>query len=294
MRAVRHTSPCPANRIRRRSAFLVAGARQTSGENKTPRLPEDVIAALLKRSLKYITVFSSDILAVRAELAALQQRQRRLNAEDRRFSEAIRRQRRHARLVAYLEQIRARGRGVPIWTSAHNGVTRTDAATGAETPPINAHLIHLHVGIDAQAEPSEHVLLRKATRQLVLDAVTVVGTETGGMDTAISINPDTDQPWRPRFDAKMLLVEERMLQAACYIVCAYLTGMRDAEVQAMRAGCLDVQRSEDGLIERYRIRSTVYKRRDVRGQTERWITIESVAKAISVLERLTEHIRRRR
>jgi hypothetical protein len=198
------------------------------------------------------------------------------------------------RLVFYLDQIRANGRGVPIWTLAHNGVTRTDAATGAETPPINAQLIRLHIGIDAWAEPSDHVLLRKATRQLVLDAVSVIGTETGGMDAVISIDPDTDQPWRPRFDAKMLLVEERMLQAACYIVCAYLTGMRDAEVQAMRAGCLDVQRSEDGLIERYRIRSTVYKRRDVRGQTERWITIELVAKAVNVLERLTEHIRRRR
>jgi hypothetical protein len=275
-----------------RSAFLVAGVRQASGENKTPRLPEDVIAALLKCSLKYITVFATDILAARAELTALQQRQRRLIAEDSRFSEAIRRQRRHARLVFYLDQIRASGRGVPIWTSAHNGVTRTDAATGAETPPINAHLIHLHIGIDAKTEPAEHVLLRKATRQLVLDAVAVIGTETGGMDTVISIDPDTDQAWRPRFDAKMLLVEERMLQAACYIVCAYLTGMRDAEVQAMRAGCLDVQLSEDGLIERYRIRSNIYKRRDVRGQTERWITIEPVAKAISVLELLTEPIRR--
>ena len=33
----------------------------------------------------------------------------------------------------------------------------------------------------------------------------------------------------------------------------------------MRAGCLDVQRSDDGLIERYRVKSIVYKRRDVRG-----------------------------
>ena len=81
----------------------------------------------------------------------------------------------------------------------------------------------------------------------MLDAVAVIGTETGGVDTVISIDPDTDQPWRSHFDAKMLLVEERMLQAACYIVCAYLTGMRDAEVQAMRAGCLDVERSEQNL-----------------------------------------------
>jgi hypothetical protein len=54
--------------------------------------------------------------------------------------------------------------------------------------------------------------------------------------------------------------EERMLQAAAYIVCAYLTGMRDCEVQAMRRGCLSIARSEDGLVERHRIRSTIYKR----------------------------------
>jgi integrase len=277
-----------------RSAFLVAGAYQTSGENKTPRLPEDVVGALLKWSLKYITVFSGDILAARSELEALLQQQKRLIAEDRRFSEAVRRQRRQARLVVYLDQIRSSGRGIPIWTTTHNGAVRTDISTGAETLPINAHLIHLHIGIDAQAEPAEHVLLRKATKHLVLGAAATIGTETGGMETAISVDPDSGQPWRPRFDTKTLLVEERMLQAACYIVCAYLTGMRDAEVQAMRAGCLDVQRSEDGLIERYRIKSTVYKRRDGRGQAERWITVEPVAGAIAVAERLTEHIRRRR
>ena len=83
-----------------------------------------------------------------------------------------------------------------------------------------------------------------------------------------------------------------MLQSACYIVCAYLTGMRNWQLQAMRAGCLNVRRSEDRLIERYQIRSAVYKRRDVRGQAENWITIEPVAKAIAVLERLTQHLRR--
>ena len=73
-----------------------------------------------------------------------------------------------------------------------------------------------------------------ATKSLVLDAIQTLGTETGGMDTPISNDPVTAKPWRPRFDPKTLLIEERMLQAACYIVCAYLTGMRDAEVQAMR------------------------------------------------------------
>jgi len=277
-----------------RSAYVVAGSKQTTGENKTPRLPEEVISPLLKWSLKYITVFSADILAARAELEALQQSQRQLIAEDRRFSDVTLRQRRRDRLIAYLDKLRASGRGVPTWTTAHNGVVRTDPATGNVTPPVNALLIHLHIGIDAQADQAQHLMLRKATKPIMLDAITELGTEVGGMDTAISLDPDTGKPWRPRFDPKTLLFEERMLQAACYVVCAYLTGMRDCEVQAMRSGCLEIKRGEDGIIDRFQVRSTVYKRRDGRGQAEKWITIEPVAKAITVLERLTDHIRQSR
>src|SRR3546814_17932353 len=81
--------------------------------------------------------------------------------------------------------------------------------------------------------------------------------------------------------------EERMLQAAAYIVCAYLTGMRDCEVQAMRRGCLSLARSEDGLIERPRIRSTIYKRRAAVGEAASWVTIEPVDDANTLLERLS-------
>jgi hypothetical protein len=106
------------------------------------------------------------------------------------------------------------------------------------------------------------------------------------MDTPISLEPDSGQPWRPRFDAKTLLHEERMLQAACYVVCAYLTGMRDCEVQAMRAGCLSVTRSVDGVIERHRLRSVAYKGKSGQSEPAEWITIAPVAIAVSVLERL--------
>ena len=50
------------------------------------------------------------------------------------------------------------------------------------------------------------------------------------MDTPIAIDPDLGRPWRgPRFDARTLANEAPVLQAACYVVCAYLTGMRDCE-----------------------------------------------------------------
>src|SRR3546814_13059573 len=63
--------------------------------------------------------------------------------------------------------------------------------------------------------------------------------------------------------------------------------MRDCEVQAMRRGCLSIARSEDVLIERHRIRSTIYKRRAAVGEAASWVTIEPVAAAITVLERLS-------
>ena len=77
-----------------------------------------------------------------------------------------------------------------------------------------------------------------------------------------------------------------MLQAAAYIVCAYLSGMRDSEIQAMKRGCLSVVRDEDGAILRHRIKSTAYKGKGSGGAPAEWVTIAPVADAIGVLELL--------
>ena len=264
----------------------VAGYRHVR-ENRTPRFPEDVIAALLTWSLRYVTVFAHDILAARRELERLEARCDRLVAADSGFSDADRQRRRRTRLKAFFERRRREGRGAPIWGTVHNGKLRIDPNTGTVTPPINAHLLHLHAGINVQAEPRAHLMLTSGEPRLIEAAATELGVEVGGMDTPISTDLESDRPWRARFDAKTLAHEERMLQAAAYIVCAYLTGMRDCEVQAMRRGCLSIARSEDGLIERHRIRSTIYKRRSTMGEAASWVTIEPVADAVAVLERLS-------
>ena len=56
----------------------------------------------------------------------------------------------------------------------------------------------------------------------------------------------------------------------------------------MRPGCLDITRSEDGLIDRYRVRSTAYKWKRAEGVQADWITIEPVAEAIRILEHLSK------
>ncbi|WP_246798414.1 hypothetical protein [Rhizobium leguminosarum] len=159
--------------------------------------------------------------------------------------------------------------------------------TGQAIPPVNSHLLHLYIGIDASADPHMHIQLSSGAPDFIDAAVRELGVETGGMDTPISILPETGQPWRPRFDIKTLAQEERMLQSAAYILCAYLTGMRDCEVQAMQRGCLSIARSGDGVIMRHRVRSVAYKGKSGQGEPAEWVTIEPVAQAIDVLERLS-------
>jgi hypothetical protein len=256
-------------------------------ENRTPRIPEAIITPLLAWSLRYITDFAPDIFAARAELDRLEAHRVALARSDASLDRQQCRARHRERLLDFFSQRRREGRGVPIWTTAHNGSVRRDSSTGAITPPVNAHLLHLHIGIDAEAEKHMHIQLTSGAPDVIDAAIRDLGVETGGMDTPISIMPETGQPWRPRFDIKTLAQEERMLQAAAYVLCAYLTGMRDCEVQAMQRGCLSITRSEDGVIMRHRVQSVAYKGKSSRGEPAQWITIEPVARTIDVLERLS-------
>jgi hypothetical protein len=272
---------------RGRAAHRVAGRPPAPAENATPRIPEPIIGAMLRWALKYVEVYAFDILAARAELDDLEARCARLMARDARTGRAIAKTYR-ARVAKWLDARRAMGRGVPVWERAPNVARRVDPLTGKETPPYNLHLMRLHAG----APMSGRVSQSEPTALLIEEAAAELGTEVGGLDTPISIDPDTGLPWRERFDGLSLAREERMLQGACYLVCAYLTGMRDSEVQAMQRGCVSPVRSADGLVERYRVRSTVYKRHGARGVQADWITIEPVARAVEVMEVLSARNRR--
>lgn len=270
-----------------RSRSQVAGYHFVPQENLTPRIPESVIEPLLAWSLKYVTFMAPDIMAARQEFSRLEEQQASLAAADACLHPDERRARRRERVMAYFEDRRRQGRGVPVWTTAHNGIVRRDSVTGTISPPVNWLLLHQYAGIDARAEPRAHLQLTTGAPDLVAAAINAIGIETGGMDTPITVDPDKGRPWRSRFDVRTLIHEERMLQAACYIICAYLTGMRDCEVQAMRAGCLSLARSADGVIERHCIRSSAYKGKSSRGEPAEWVTIEPVGQAIQVLEQLS-------
>src|SRR3546814_610399 len=72
-----------------RAAARVAGYRHVR-ENRTPRMPEEIVTPLLAGSLRYITTFATDILAARAALDRLEARRARLLAAERGLPDAER------------------------------------------------------------------------------------------------------------------------------------------------------------------------------------------------------------
>lgn len=136
----------------------VAGYRQVR-ENRTPRIPEAIISPLLAWSIRYVTEFASDIFAAREEMDRLEAHCAALIEQDSVLERQDRRRQQRNRLEDYFGRLRSEGRGVPIWGTAHNGIFLRHPETGDLSPPVNSHLLHLHIGIDARAEKRMHVQL---------------------------------------------------------------------------------------------------------------------------------------
>lgn len=90
-----------------------------------------------------------------------------------------------------------------------------------------------------------------------------------------------------------LTVLTQMLQASCYIVIAFLSGMRDSEIKHLRSGCCTVERDGAGVPYRWKVTSLAFKGEpNEKGVVATWIVGESAAKAIRVMERV--HLERSR
>jgi hypothetical protein len=100
------------------------------------------------------------------------------------------------------------------------------------------------------------------------------------------------QPWvsdigvEPRQDNSISVLSQ-MLQAACYIVIAFLSGMRDSEVKHLRRGCVSVLRDTNGNPYRWRVHGLAFKgETDPSGAPATWVVGEPAARAIAILERM--------
>jgi integrase len=84
------------------------------------------------------------------------------------------------------------------------------------------------------------------------------------------------------------------LYDACFVVIAYLVGARASEILGLKTGCIAEHPSADGTETFTYLSGRIYKTADTpAGQPHRWVAPAPVVRAVTVLERLSEPVRRR-
>ncbi|MFF1463390.1 hypothetical protein [Streptomyces sp. NPDC058330] len=234
-------------------------SRSRAGENSTSRIPEQVLGPLFAWALRFIDEFSPDILT-----AVDAWRQRRGDRSGPGFHQS--RNLRQA-LGALLDEHVAAGRALPGLDGKLNK-------------------LHLARTLGCSRASLDH------HRDLIDEAVAAVGISATTF-FAIPITLDADgRPWvegiaTHHTHRNSLAALARHLHIACYIVIAYLSGMRDSEIKHLRRGCLTIERDEDQIPYRWKINSLAFKGEDdAAGVPATWSVGEPVARAVTALERL--------
>jgi hypothetical protein len=230
-------------------------------ENCTDRIPEAVLGPLLGWALRWVDEFSDDVVRAHAEWGALN------------VNTGANRRRRgapHARDVR--EQLatlltRYRAERCPLPRGTKGWVNRAHLAR-----ELNCNEATLY-------EPPLVALLEKAARDVGIADGTWLRAEIRGQVNG--------RPWRDAIGYEELPELARQLQLACYVVIAYLSGMRDNEVKHLRRGCVTARRDNTGRVYRWTVTSQAFKGESTpEGAEATWVVGEPVGRAISVLERL--------
>ncbi|MGK5738901.1 hypothetical protein [Micromonospora sp. URMC 103] len=236
--------------------------RRRAAENATDRIPEHVHAPLLVWSLRFIDDFAPDILAA----------------------------------VDAWRPLRG-----PRGAASRVGVGRNTGLADDLRRYLDAHIARQQPLPGYKGKPNIRAIsleLRCATMPLrrhqdqIDQAAAVVGiTPYARINIPISGHLD-EQPWidgisvEPSRDNGVSALS-RMLQAACYVVIAFLSGMRDSEVKHLRRGCLTVQRDDQGVPYRWKVNSLAFKgETDPNGVPATWVVGAPAARAIQVLEQV--------
>lgn len=250
------------------------GLRTRSGVNRTPRIHTDTIELLLLWALRFVEDFSEDIIAAFEEHL-------RLWPDSSNAAPSIRAPRRSAKdvqgdLRAYLDRLSATGGALP-------GRRRRDGTLVVDW----AHLTRLFSASDRAVE-------RVPQLRHLIDRSGLPVADAAYLKTPITAQVD-DSPWRAApisyHEAPQLAALQR---TACFIVIAYLSGMRPGEVLNLERGCV----SDDPTTGLWLISGRRFKgARDRHGnkipegeqRRDPWVVAEQAARAVTVLQRLHDH-----
>lgn len=246
------------------------GGSATGPENSTERIPEHIAGPLVRAAVFYVETASVDILAARAEIAALQ-------------AARAGRVRSHGAtkvgLEAFIAARREAGRAIPALPldKLHKCPDATVTVSGGVVQAPGLEMVALLAGTGDVAH----------LRHLLVQAGAELGYEEGGLDTAISAWPDSGVAWRPPLGMAELRRETAQLRTACWITIAYLSGMRDGEVRELGRDSAFTEPADNGRT-RYKLRGRVYKDRALAGEEAEWVVLEIVHRAVAVLRQVND------
>lgn len=249
-----------------RPANQVAG-RRIPRENTTPRIPQEVMAPLLQAALFYVQTAAGDLLAAQQEISTLKAacgQAALLPGEAR------------TRLEAFIAARTRAGQGIPATPHPRKTAGAVIAGDVAQVPYLK--LISLLAGIPGGLWYHQARLVAAGDE---------LGYEQGGLDTVMSPWPANGQPWRSPLDTVSLRTEFFHLRTACWIVIAYLSGMRDTEVRELARDCAFTEPGPDGRT-RFKLRGRVFKDRGLAGDEEEWVVLDIVHQAVSVLQTVND------
>lgn len=249
-----------------------AGRENKGTENLTDRIPPQVISPLLMWSLWLIDEVGPDLIAARREWKPLFMVIARPSARERlaqtwsapgflgagsTWSEGF---------LALLDWYRAQGRQLP----------------GDGRGGVNRKFLARQVGRGRHGwSPRDRSWLDDAVAELgVADDAYLSTPITGRLD---------GQPWTTQIRYGDVPVLAIMVRTACYVVIAYLSGMRDSEIKHLRRGCISRRRDTDGNVVRRMITSLAFKgESSPAGVPATWVISEPVERAVHLLEQLQE------
>ncbi|MFD5063822.1 hypothetical protein [Streptomyces sp. NPDC058394] len=248
------------------------GRTRGDRENRTRRIGEATMQALLSWAIRFVEDFAEDILAAYAERIELHSRtpemRRRAGhtGQDRHSFGELKQ-----KAADYLDGLRQRGESLP-------GTRRADGTLGICWR-------HLQVVLNSSSS-----IRYSSTGRMVIESGLPIG-EDAYLDAPITGLLD-GQPWRSTRITRDESAElARLLSTACFIVVSYLSGARVGEVLNLRRGCTTF----DGATGLWLMNGLYFKGAEdedgnkiPEGQSrpDPWVVIEIVAKAVSVLERL--------
>lgn len=254
---------CPPRETEGVDDYLPAATAK--GENTTEAIAEQTMGPMLIWAIRMVEDFSDDILTAWAEMERL----RAAAAANKSTPASL------ASLKAFMEPLLAGDLPIPAVTwRGKPALARAciAAITGASHNQVTATSKRLGWRQAAVRRPGPCPLKTSVTGML------------GG------------KPWREALDYHECASLTRQLGTACFIVIAYLTGMRPGEVAGLRSGCCpDPEPDSKGQTGRHLITGAVYKTaRDEKGNHRSegelrdvpWVAIAPVVNAIRVLERM--------